>query len=75
MVGWLGMGLVLFAYVLVSFDVVSSQGLFYQATNLFGAIGLVAVSWYKRAYQSAILNIVWAIVAVVALIRILSLWF
>jgi hypothetical protein len=36
-----------------------------------GALGVVVVSFYKRAYQPAILNAVWACIALVALASLL----
>lgn len=70
-VGWYGLGATLIAYFLVSFMIIDPNNLLYQLLNLTGALGLVAISLLKRAYQPAILDIVWSIIALVALIRIL----
>lgn len=69
-IGWYGTAAIVGAYVLVSFDVIDSTDAWYQGLNLTGAIGIVAVSWTKRAMQPAVLNVIWSAVALVALLRI-----
>jgi hypothetical protein len=69
-VGWYGMSAIVGAYVLVSFNVLDSKSAWYQLLNLTGALGIGAVSWAKRALQPAVLNLVWSVIAVVALVRI-----
>lgn len=70
-VGWYGAGAILVAYALVSFKVLSPTGALYQILNLTGAIGIIWISVVKKVYQPAALNVVWALVALVALIQIL----
>jgi hypothetical protein len=36
-----------------------------------GAIGIVVVSLYKKAYQPGILNIIWSVIAILAILNIL----
>lgn len=69
--GWYGALTIVLAYFLVSFKVVRADSAAYQLLNLTGALGIVSISLQKRAYQPAFLNIVWTVVAVVALIRLL----
>ena len=69
--GDVGVIVVLIAYALISFNVVNSSNLLYQSLNLLGAIGIFYVSFKKRAYQPAALNVVWAIIAIVAIVGIL----
>lgn len=68
--GWYGMAAILSAYVLVSFNSIPGNGLIFQLLNLTGALGIIAISIYKRLNQSVILNIFWGGVAIVALVRI-----
>lgn len=70
-VGWYGTGAILLAYALVSFKVISASGFTYQILNLTGAIGIVTISVLKKAKQPAVLNIFWAIIALVAIIGLL----
>jgi multidrug transporter EmrE-like cation transporter len=60
------------AYALVSFEVLSSNGLAYQILNGTGALGILIISIKKKAYQPGVLNIIWFIIAVVAIIQILK---
>lgn len=69
--GWYGTVAILLAYALVSFSVLAPTDIWYQVLNGTGAIGIVAVSLYKKAYQPGVLNIIWAIIAVVAITQIL----
>ena len=69
--GWYGLGAVVFAYGTVSLAIISPASLLYQLLNLSGAFGLGAVAFVKRAYQNGVLNIVWALIAIVAMLRVL----
>jgi hypothetical protein len=66
--GWYGAAAILLAYALVSFNVISPHGWAYQLLNLTGALGVLVISYTKRARQPALLNFVWAAIAFVALI-------
>ena len=70
--GWYGAAAILAAYMLVSFSIIAATDPIYQLLNGTGALGIVAVSLKRRAYQPAILNMVWAIVAAVALWKAFS---
>jgi hypothetical protein len=70
-VGWCGAGIILGAYILNTFGVLSASSLVYQILNGIGAIGIILVSFHKKTYQPAVLNVVWALVALVAIISIL----
>ena len=69
--GWYGLGTVVLAYALVSLSFVSANSYVYQLLNLNGAFGLGIVAFVKRAYQNGVLNIVWAAIAIIALLRLI----
>lgn len=69
--GWYGAVGLLAAYSLSSFGVLPQDSVWYQAINVTAALGIVAVSFYKKAYQPGVLNIVWAIVGLVSLGKLL----
>lgn len=69
--GWYGVLAILAAYALVSFGATTAQSWLYQLLNLTGALGIVAEALNKKDYQPAALNIVWTIVAIVALAQLL----
>ncbi len=72
-VGWYGVIAIVVAYALVSFGLVQSNSLWYQLLNLTGAVGIVIVSFQKKAYQPGILNIVWTLIALIAIVKIIGL--
>jgi hypothetical protein len=68
LLGWYGAAAILVAYTLVSTGVISPHSWQYQLLNLTGSLGILAISLAKHAKQPAVLNIVWAAVALVALV-------
>lgn len=68
--GWYGAVAILAAYVLVTFSAIESSGLAFQLLNLTGAAGIIVIASYKKVAQSIVLNIVWGIVAIVAITQI-----
>ena len=69
--GWYGTVAIIAAYALVSFSILSPTETTYQILNLSGAIGIVLVSLQKKAYPPAVLNIIWAVVAIFAIFKII----
>ena len=69
--GWIGMVLVLLAYALLSTNKIEN-GKLYQGLNLIAAI-LMAIGLYPtKAWFSFALQIVWALVALIAIIKIIK---
>ncbi len=71
MFGWYGTIAIVGAYAMLSFGVLQSDGILYQLLNVTGAIGIVLVSFQKKAYQPGVLNIIWTLIAFIAIIKIL----
>lgn len=69
--GWIGAVLILLAYALSNFGVLSPASFTYQALNILGAGAIVYHSLIRKDYQPAVLNIIWALVAVLAVVKIL----
>jgi hypothetical protein len=69
--GWYGTIAILGAYALSSFNLISTQSYLYQILNITGALGIVAVSLRRKAYQPAVLNIMWTVIGLIAVIKIL----
>ena len=65
--GWYGTISIVGAYIGVSFSLMSPTGAAYQLLNLTGALGIVVISTVKRVRQSVVLNLFWALIALVAL--------
>ena len=68
-VGWAGAGLILLAYLLLSAGRLAARSVLYQGLNLIGAIAFVINSGWNGAIPSATLNVVWAGIAIFALVR------
>jgi phosphoglycerol transferase MdoB-like AlkP superfamily enzyme len=66
-IGWIGSVEVILAYALISSNKVDSKSQFYQWLNLTGAILLIANTVYYGAFPSTAINLVWVVIAVVAL--------
>ena len=70
--GWYGVVAVVVAYVLISFSLVSSNALVYQLLNLSGALGIMIETYYKKDYQPFWLNLIWAGIALIAIIKLFT---
>jgi len=71
LIGWYGTTAIVCAYALNSFSVLASTSITYQILNATGALGIVHISFKKKAYQPGVLNTIWALIAFVAIIRML----
>jgi hypothetical protein len=67
--GWIGAGLILLAYALVSSGRIEARSVSFQLLNLLGAAGFVVNSGFHGAWPSAILNVIWIGIAAVSLAR------
>ncbi|MEU4573926.1 hypothetical protein ACBI99_05780 [Nonomuraea sp. ATR24] len=72
-VGWIGAALLLTGYYLVSSSRLNGDAVPYQLINLAGSIGLMVNSAYYAAWPSAGLNLVWAAIGIVALVKLARL--
>lgn len=69
-IGWIGMVMILTAYALVNFHILSVDSITYQLLNIIGSFGIILVSYLRRNYQPMVLNIVWIIIGVISLVKI-----
>lgn len=65
--GWYGTFAIMAAYFANSFGILNAHTITYQTLNASGALGIVLVSYVKRAYQPMILNVMWFLIGVVAI--------
>lgn len=68
--GWIGMVLVLIAYALLSTNKITN-GKVYQFLNLIAAIFMAIGLFPKNAWFSFALQVVWGVIAIVAIIKII----
>ena len=68
-IGWIGMILVLIAYILLSTNKIKN-GILYQTLNLLAGIFMAIGLYPKNAWFSFVLQIIWAIVALVSIVKL-----
>jgi hypothetical protein len=66
---WVGLVAILAAYTLASFSYLEPTSIWYFMLNLFGAIGLSIDAYLDKNYQPVVLNVVWALVALIGIVR------
>ena len=66
-IGWTGSVEVILAYALVSSGKIKGDSPVYQWLNLTGGIFLIVHTIVHHAYPSTFINLVWVVIAVVAL--------
>ncbi len=66
--GWYGVAAILGAYAFLNFGILQPKSLVYQVLNLTGAIGVGVDALNDKDWQPVVLNIVWAVVAIVSII-------
>ncbi len=70
-IGWIGMVLVLLAYILLSANIIK-KGLLYQLLNLFAGIFMAIGLYPKNVWFSFALQIIWASIALFSIFRLKS---
>jgi hypothetical protein len=69
-IGWIGSVEVIAAYGLNSYQKLKSDSLLFQLLNLTGGTFLIINTIFYSAYPSAFINIVWVVIATIALFNI-----
>lgn len=69
-IGWAGTVILMLAYALNSFGLISSTGFWYPFANLVAAILLGIRVFADRNYSNLILEIVFGMIALIALVRL-----
>ena len=68
--GWIGSIAVLIAYGLNSYQKLASNSIIFYLLNLTGGALLIIYSVYKEAFPNAFINVVWVVIAVIAIVRL-----
>lgn len=69
--GWYGMISLITAYALAGFGIIQADGIIYLLLNLTGGIGLLIIAAAKNVLQSVLLNLFWAIIGLIAIMRLI----
>ena len=68
-IGWIGMLLIVSAFASINFGLVAVENIWYQLANAVGAAALIYNTLKTGAYPVTLLNIVWLLVALVAIVN------
>jgi len=68
-IGWIGSLVILLAYGLNSYQRIRSDSLTFSLLNLIGGLFLMIYTIYKDAFANTFVNLVWVIIALIALGR------
>ena len=69
--GWVSSVALLASYALLTLDIVKSNSLVYNSLCFIGGLGLAIVTFRHRAYQSFMVNTIFTVIAVIAILHIL----
>ncbi|HZI01933.1 MAG TPA: hypothetical protein VEX63_12355 [Flavisolibacter sp.] len=69
-IGWTGAAFSLTAYSLNSLNIISSQSFAYLIMNIIGCFFLKIYTFSKKAYANSVLNLIWLLMTLVALVKI-----
>lgn len=66
--GWVGTALILLGYGLFTTGIVPDV-IIYHILNLLGSIGVAAISYSRKVWQPVVINVTFAIFALIAITR------
>lgn len=72
-IGWIASILIVGAFAWNSFGKIPATSKLYQLANLVGGIFFIINTVYHKAYPSAVVNVVWVIIALSALLKLRKL--
>jgi hypothetical protein len=68
-IGWIGSVMVVMAYGLNIYKMLASDTVLYYLLNIAGSACLIANTLYHQAIPSAVVNMIWVFIALIALIK------
>lgn len=68
-IGWVGAGLLLSAYLLISNGKLVAKNYLYQGMNIFGSFCLIANTYYYGTMSLVFLNSAWTLIGIMALMK------
>jgi hypothetical protein len=68
--GWIGSVLLITAYALNSYQKIKPDSYTFLLLNIVAGIFMIIYSWYYMAFANTLINVVWVIIAVPALINV-----
>jgi len=68
-IGWVGSALVVLAYALNMYKKLAADALPYYLLNIVGSGCLIANTIYHHAIPSAVVNVIWVFIALLAMFK------
>lgn len=68
-IGWTGSVMVVLAYALNMYKRMASDSVAYYGLNIAGSACLIVNTIYHHAIPSAVVNVIWVFIALLALVR------
>jgi len=68
-IGWAGSLFIILAYAMNIFKKMSADSVYYYLLNIAGSACMIVNTIYHQAIPSAVVNIVWIVIAVSALLK------
>lgn len=69
LIGWIGSSFLILGYALLMFNKISGDSLIFKFLNLIGSILLVILTFYKSAYQAAIVNCLIVVLTIISIFK------
>lgn len=70
--GWIGMVLIILAYILFSIKKLKMDYALYHLLNLFGAAGLIISTFITQSWPALTLGLIFAVISIVYIIKIIT---
>ena len=67
--GWMGSFMVVLTYALNMYKKLDADSIPYYLLNLFGSAFMIVNTLYHQAIPSAVVNIIWVLIAIIALAK------
>lgn len=68
-IGWLGSFMVILAYAMNIFKKISADSVSYYLLNIIGSACLIVNTFYHHAIPSVVVNVIWILIALSALLK------
>ncbi|MBS1597898.1 MAG: hypothetical protein JST75_06715 [Bacteroidetes bacterium] len=68
-IGWIGSFLVIYAYAMNIFKRMSANSISYYMLNIVGSACLIVNTFYHNAIPSVVVNVVWILIGISALLK------
>jgi hypothetical protein len=68
-IGWIGSAMVVLAYAMNMYKKLAADSTMYYLLNIVGSACLILNTFFHHAIPSAVVNIIWVLIAMVALFR------